>query len=212
MSVSKAPPRCRRKPSFRELLTNTALDHGRLVSEACHRLAQFVPKFIEVCTTDSAEFDMLEIAPDAFDRIQIRCIRRQAFQLNVGCCTFGQKAFHLPIVNRRSIPDNQQFASQMLLEMLEEPHYIGTGQGPSAAAQIEATIARDRTNHRTMLACQRFGQNRRLADRSIAAYRRRQEIEARLVYEDQRALFGLGFFLSAGACVSRQASIAAGLR
>jgi hypothetical protein len=167
---------------------------------------------MEVCTTYIAEFDMLEIAPNALDRVQVRRIRRQAFELNVGCRAFGQEGLDLPIVNWRTIPDHKQFAPEVLLEMFEEPHHIRTRQGPIGTAQIEAAITANRTNHRTMVARKRFGQHWRLADRSIAAHRRRQQIETRLVYEDERALVGLGIFLSEGACVSRQASIAAGLR
>lgn len=176
-------------------MTDTALDHVRFAAQTCDRVAHFVPQLIEVGTTDIAEVDLLEVVLNTFDRIQLRRIGCQGLQVNVSCCALGQKGLDLPIVNWCAIPNHEQFAPEVLLEMPHKSHHICTAQRAIGASQIDAAIAGNPANERAMVAREGFSQHNCLADWCIDLHGGRDQIESCLIYEDQCALFGLRLFL-----------------
>ena len=68
------------------------------------------------------------------------------------------------------------------------------------------------TDRRQMLMSQWHPQDRRVAPRRPGAHGHGQQIEARLIYPDDRALLVVCFFLSAGQRSRHQAAIASSLR
>lgn len=70
-------------------------------------------------TTNILEFDPLEQVPDAFLRIELKGIARQAFEMNAFGSTFRQKIFDcLTAMNGRPVPGDQQFAWDLAQEQL----------------------------------------------------------------------------------------------
>lgn len=69
-----------------------------------------------VLAADILEFDVLEVMPDAFIRVQVRSITRQALQMKTGGSTLGQVLLdNLAAMNRRTVPDNKQLPRYLLL-------------------------------------------------------------------------------------------------
>ena len=171
-------------------LADTSIDDVWFLTQPSNRLTQFVPEFVEIVTADVLEFNVLEILPDALDRIQIWCIAWQGDKLNIARSPLCQKGFDLTIMDRRAIPDNQQFGANLAAQMLEEAHNIAAGECTVLAAQIQLATCRKRANQRAMIATECLRQDRRLTDRRIGAYHRGEQIEAGLIDKDKRAPLG----------------------
>ena len=118
-------------------MANTSANDLRFVAQSCDRLAQFMPEFIEIVTTDILEFDLLEILPDAFNRVEIGRIAWQSHNLDVGGRTLSQEPFHLAIMDRGTIPNNQQLGSDLAAQVLEKHNHISTGKGTMLTTQIQ---------------------------------------------------------------------------
>src|SRR5215207_5179057 len=125
-------------------------------------------------TTQILEFHMLEIVPNTFDRIEIGSVSRQAQELNISGSPLRQVRFDFTIMDRRSIPDDEQLAANLTTQMLEKPHHIGTGECPVLPAYIQRASRRNRANHRAMITGQRLVKHWGLADRGIGAHGGRQ--------------------------------------
>ena len=116
------------------------------MAKSCDRLAQFVPEFVEIMTTDILEFDLLEILPDTLNRIEIRRIAWQSHNLDVGGRTLSQVPFHLAIMDWGAIPNDQQLGADLAAQMLEKGNYIGAGEGAILTTQIQLTLECDRAD------------------------------------------------------------------
>src|SRR3972149_9353342 len=92
--------------------------------------------------------------------------------------------------------------------MLEKPNDIRAAIGALLRVQQHAAGGRDRADHRQVILAQRRAQDRGLPLRRIGVHDERQEVEARLVYPDDGALFLLGLFLITGHRSVRQAAMA----
>jgi len=66
---------------------------------------------LEVRTTDIAQFDALEVIPNALIRVQVWGIARQVFQMQALSGSSLEKVLDcLSSMNRRTIPDEQELA------------------------------------------------------------------------------------------------------
>jgi hypothetical protein len=165
-------------------LPNTAIDHVLFVPQSGNRLAQFIPEFITVVTTHVLEFNLFEILPDALDWVQIGRVARQALNVDVTGGTLRQESFDLTIVDRGTVPHNQQLRADLPLELLEKADHIGTGECPILPTHVQLASRADRTDHRTMIATQRLVQDGCLTNRRICPYGSRQQVKAGFVQED----------------------------
>ena len=66
-----------------------------------------------------AQFALLHVAPYVFDRIEFRCIGRQALDHDVPVQRFDMLCDHTTAVSRQPIPDHQQFAADLRRQRLE---------------------------------------------------------------------------------------------
>ena len=154
-------------------------------------------------TTNVLEFDALEQIPDAFLRIELRSIARQAFQMDAFGSAFGQEIFdRLTAVNGGSIPDDEQFAWDLAQKHLQEAHHIRAFVRMVLALHEDPSLRGDAPNGREVIAGQFHGQDRGLAHRSIGAHRHRQQVKPGFIYKHNRTLFVLGFFFNSSQCSS----------
>ena len=69
---------------------------------------QFQVQFFQVSTCQVSHLNLLQVSPQPFHRVQIRCVRRQRLQVDriAGLC---QEGLHLgSSVDRRPVPDHEQ--------------------------------------------------------------------------------------------------------
>ena len=91
-------------------------------------------------------------------------------------------------MDRRAIPDDQQFAGNDTAQMIEEADHLGARDRRLVDLEVQPLVQAHGADDRQMVTAERVMQDRRLAPRRIAARHRRQEIEAALIEEEQRAL------------------------
>src|SRR5882672_8336692 len=78
-----------------------------------------------------AQLALLHIAPDVFDRIELRSVGRQALQDDVSVERFDVVLDHTTAMRRQAVPDDQQLAANLLAKCLQEFDELGTTNGPS---------------------------------------------------------------------------------
>jgi hypothetical protein len=96
-------------------------------------------------------------------------------------------------MDRCPIPDHEQLAWHLAEELAEK------GDDRRAAERFllhmgeELASGGDRADGREVVTAERRTQHRRLPARRICARHEWQQVEAGLIYEEDRAVFGLGF-------------------
>ena len=72
-------------------------------------------------TADILQLNLIQIPPDTLVGTRIRHITRQLLQMDAFGTTSGQEVLdHLPAMDWGAIPDHQQFAGDVLRQMLEK--------------------------------------------------------------------------------------------
>jgi len=151
--------------------------------------------------------------PDALVRIQVRSVARQLRQLEPCRGPLRQEVLDgLRAMDRRPIPDHQQFARNLAQEMLQELDDLGAPERALADLEEEPSIVGETADDGEMLAGTRHPEDRCLAPRGIGPHQARQQIEARLVYPDDGTPLALGFAKSAGQRSRHHSRMAASLR
>src|SRR5574341_1884651 len=111
-------------------MAETGMDEMRFVPETGDGLAKFEAKMSKVKTATVTQFNMLEIAPDPFIRVEVRGIAGQALQMDALGSTLSEEIADVgAAMSRQAIPDDQQLAGEMPQQMLEEAHEIGAFEG-----------------------------------------------------------------------------------
>ena len=78
-----------------------------LVAQALDRQAQFEPQFREIVAADITQFEMLEIVPDPFVRIEIGRVAGELLEVQPRRGPLGQEVAHrLRAVDRGAIPND----------------------------------------------------------------------------------------------------------
>src|SRR5262245_12282175 len=109
----------------------------RFMAQAGDGLTQFVPEFVQIVTTQVLQIDILEILPDAFDRVQIRRVAWEAYNLTVSGRSLREEGLDLTIMDRGTIPDDQQLGANLAAQMLEKANHVGAGEGTVLPAQVQ---------------------------------------------------------------------------
>ena len=92
------------------------------MAQACRRPLQFLTQLSAVATEVVLELDPLELVPDAFGRVQVWCIAGQALQTEPLRCLSRQEVFdRLPLMDRRSIPDDEHTTADLAQQLSQEP-------------------------------------------------------------------------------------------
>src|SRR6266496_626907 len=125
----------------------------RLLAQPFDRQRKFSIKMAQVVTAEVSQFNVLEVLPYSFVRIQVRCIRRQAFQMNQLTAPLRQKSLYLlRAMDRRAIPNDQQSPSQAPRQMQQKRDTLRTGQRLIARQRVELSSHRHATHHRQVIA------------------------------------------------------------
>ena len=131
-------------------------------------------------------------------RVQIGCIAGQPFQAKPLRTTIGQEVLDgLASVDRRAVPDHQQFAGDVTQQVLQKADHIRATESTLLCHQQQGAVYCDAADGRYVVLGQRNSQNGGLTARSVGAYQTGQQIEARFVYpNDGSALFFRPLFSS----------------
>jgi hypothetical protein len=115
--------------------------------------------------------------------------------MNMFRATFSHKAGHLFAMNRRAIPDDQQFLVDLKPQVLEEADAICALERTLSHQRVKLSAHRDPAHHRQMIIGQKRLEHGRLPTRSISADPTGQEVEPCFVNTDNnQALFECLFF------------------
>ena len=106
-------------------MDHASADDMPLGAETPRRQTQVIAEIMEVRTADIAQVDTFEIGPDAFIGIQVWGMTGQLVQTPPCGTARGKKLFDGPTaMNRRAVPDHEQFAGQVAQEVAEELHHV----------------------------------------------------------------------------------------
>lgn len=144
-------------------------------TKGTNRFFHFLFQLAQILTADILQAYAFQILPHALIRVQVRRIRREPLQLNPPICSLRQKGFDiLAPVDRGSIPYDQQFAGDMLEQMLKKLHHVRAFEGFLPHLDIESALFRNTADDRKMLMAQFMAQNGRFPFGRIGAARKRQ--------------------------------------
>ena len=115
-------------------------------------------------------------------------------------------------MNRRAIPNHQQFSRDVPQQMAQKADNPWTTESFVLHLHQDAPACRQRADGRQMIPGERDAQDRGLATWGKRPRHEEEQRARRLVYEEDRALLGLGFAERAGQVWSRHAAIAASSR
>jgi len=95
-------------------LRDAAAEDLALVAEPLDGQAQFQAQVVQIGAAEVAQFDVLEIVPNALVGIQVRGVARQLLQLEPRRTALRQEVLDgLSAVDRRPIPDHEQPARKL---------------------------------------------------------------------------------------------------
>lgn len=91
------------------------------LSQATDSQVEFHIKLLQIEAHKVAHFDMLEVIPHPFSRIEIWSIGRQLFQMNLVCTDFRDVLLDCgTAMDRRALQNHQQSSVHHTHEMLQE--------------------------------------------------------------------------------------------
>lgn len=139
----------------------------------------------------------LEVAPHVFGGVEFRGVSRQAFDLEAprgaGYIVPHQRA----TVDAGAVPEDQQLAGKVTLEVAEELHDLGSLDASGVDLEVEAQEGQS-ANDREALPVEGLLEHGRLAPRGPGARPGGPRAQAALVDEDDQPALAAGFFFSAG--------------
>jgi len=175
--------------------------------------AEVTSEMGEILAADVAQFDALEVVPDALVGVEVRGVAGELFQADTASTALGQEVLdRLAAMDRSAVPDDQELAGDVAQEVLEEAHDIRALVGVVLHQHEQAPRRRDAADDGQVIAAQREAEDRRLPAWGVGPDRAREEIEARFVDPDDGPALLVGPLFRAGQRSVRHASIAASFR
>src|SRR5579872_2275194 len=99
---------------------------------------------LNVPTTDILEFDVLQIPPDPFLRIEFRCITRQLHQAQALRRSVGEILLdRLAAMDGSPIPNDPQLARDLLLQTLQKLDAVLPLEGALQRHGVELALGSD---------------------------------------------------------------------
>ena len=134
---------------------------------------------IQIMAAEVFHLNLFQIIPDAFIRVQIRRIARQAFQMDALRRALPQKILNrLTVMGWQTIPDDEQLTMHVPQQMLQKADNGGAIESLFLDHHQQPTIGRDGTDSRQMVPSQWHPQDRCLSPRGIGANGSGQQVEA----------------------------------
>src|SRR5262249_30388627 len=157
--------------------------------EAADGEAELPAQLVEVMAAAVRKLAVFEQLPHALVRIELRRVRGQALQLQPPRGAGPEEVFDgLTAVNRCTIPDHEELAPHVPQQLPEE----GDDRWPAERLHLhmgeEATSWGEGADRGEVVMREWRPQHRRLAHRGVGAGHEGEQIEARLVYEEDRAV------------------------
>src|SRR5574341_472570 len=194
-------------------MTEASMNEVSFVAKSGAGLAKLKAKVGKIKTAEISQFDLLEIAPDAFIRIEIRRIAGQAFQEDAFSRSLSQKISTVgPAMGGQAIPNDQQLTGDKTQQMLQEPDKIRALEGMVLCQSEQPPLWRNGANDRQVVAAERDTQHGRASDWRIGPGDGGQPVEPGFVHEHYGSSFLDGFFSSSGQRPVRHCSMAASWR
>lgn len=168
-------------------------DDARFLPQALAGRPQFTPRLGEVGTADVPQLDVLEMAPDAFFGIQLRRVARKALEVDPRGRPLPEKLLDDPAaVDGGAVPNDEQLAPDVPEQMPEEANDLAARDRVVVDLKVELRGEPDGADDREVVVREPMVQERRLADGCVGAGDGRQQVEAALVDEQQRAVLTQG--------------------
>ena len=170
----------------------------RLAAQAADGEAEFPAEFVEILAAAILEFDPFEQVPDTLISIEVRGIAGQAFQVQPRGGAGGEGVLHrLAVVNGRAVPDDEELAPDLTEQLAKE----GDDRRPAERLRLnlrlnmgkQPPVRRDGADGGEMVARERDAQDGSLAAWGVRTRHEGEKVERCLVYEEDRAVFSLGF-------------------
>ena len=194
-------------------LAHAALDDVALVAEASGGEAEVTSEMWQVLAADVAQFDVLEVAPDALVRVEVRGVAGELLELDASGATLGQEVLDgLAAMDRGAVPDDQELAGDVAEQVLEEADDVRALVRVLLDQHQHPTRRGDAADDGQMVTAQGEAEDRRLAARGVGPDGAGEQVEAGLIDPDDGPPFLVSPFFRAGQRSVRQASIAASFR
>lgn len=114
-------------------------------------LAEFIPQLSQIMTAQVLHLDSFQIVPDTLIGIQVRRIAGQQFQLYAFGGAVTQEVLDgLRAVGRQLVPDDQEFAGDMVQQVLQKADDIVTVKGFILLHGVQLSLWGNRADHRQM--------------------------------------------------------------
>lgn len=150
-----------------------------------------------VVGAEVGQFMLFEMAPDVFGGVKFRGVGGQPFCVDAAVSGSEIIADLVAAVNGRSIPDDQEAAADMALEMTQELNHLRALD--RTVEELEVKVHQgDPANHRKALPVEVILQDRSLALGSPRPHPMRLLAQPAFVNEDDDPALTEGFFLMAG--------------
>jgi hypothetical protein len=151
--------------------------------------------------------------PNSLIGIEFRGIGRESFQMYLSRSVIGQKLFHFfRPMNRSTIPDDQQFAPEIRMQLLQKADAVCARQGARPNQGCQVPLDRDPTHHRQVFACLKHSQQRRLTAEGIGPDHSGQQVKCGFIKTDNAPPLESRLFFSSGQTLVRHLVISRSLR
>ena len=129
-------------------MSKTGLDDLSFVPQSLDGFSQLLLEVIQTLTGEVLEFLVLQIPPDTFLGVQVRGIPWQRFNLDTLRFTGSQiRLERTTAMDGRSVPDQQEFAGNLFLQMLQKPDDAVAVVGFLLESKIEFACLGHGANH-----------------------------------------------------------------
>ena len=177
----------------------------RLPPDAREASVRRVTQRCEVSGADVGQFPTFDVAPDLFDRVQLRCVPGQRFDRQPGALAAQVGAHRAALVRTQSVPEEQHApAPKVPLELPHEGDQRHVGVAPRTRLEIEPRAScvpaeRQRPGHREALPVgPGVGQDGSLPARRPGAADDGLLREPAFVLEDEPGALTAGVFFTMG--------------
>lgn len=158
--------------------------------EATDGKSQFPAQLVPVTAAAVGKLASLEQVPDSFVGVELRSVAGQAFEVEAYGGPGDEEVLDgAAAMNHRSIPDDRQLARNLTQPLTQKGDDALAGEGLLLDVGEQSAPGGHTADHRQMVAGEGCAQDRCLPARRIGAGNKWQQIEAGLVYKDDRSVF-----------------------
>src|SRR5579862_898356 len=151
----------------------------------------------QITCTEVGHRMVLQVSPDALDRIELGCVGRQVFKGDCATLCLNVLADEFGAMSLQAIPDDQQLLADRCLKGLQELDHLRRADRAAVESEVKAP-ERDPGDHRELLPAEAVLQDRSLAPRGPGACATRSLRQSRLIDENDESALSRRYFFSSG--------------